>query len=221
MIKCCIFDLDGTLLNTLTTITYYVNLTTAKRGIAPITEEECKRFIGNGALNLIRRTLESKGITDEDLSRELWQEYMKEYNVDSMYLTVPYGGIPELLSALKEKGVLLGVLSNKQDSSTRDVVEKIFPGVFDAVRGDCSDSIPLKPAPDGLFLMMDKLIVKPEEVLYIGDTGVDMKTGKAAAVKKTVGVLWGFRSREELIESGADILVENPLDILSEVSFID
>ncbi len=221
MIKCCVFDLDGTLLNTLTTITYYVNLTTAKRDIAPITEEECKRFVGNGALNLMRRTLESKGINDEDLCRELWQEYMEEYNVDSMYLTVPYDGIPELLSALKEKKIILGVLSNKQDSSTRDVVEKIFPGVFDAVRGDCSDSVPLKPAPDALFLMMDKLGVKPEELLYIGDTGVDMKTGKAAGAKETVGVLWGFRGRDELTENGADILVENPLDILSEVSRLD
>lgn len=221
MIKCCIFDLDGTLLNTLTTITYYVNLTTKKRGIAPITEEECKGFIGNGALNLMRRTLASKGIVDEEMSVELWKEYMDEYNVDSMYLTVPYDGIPELLSSLKEKGILLGVLSNKQDSSTQDVVNKILPGLFDRVRGDRADSTPLKPAPDGLFNMMEELGVKADEVLYIGDTSVDMKTGKAAGVKKTVGVLWGFRSREELIESGADVLAQRAEDILAEVFSID
>lgn len=220
MIKSCIFDLDGTLLNTLTTITHYVNLTTAKRGIAPITEQECKRFVGNGALNLIRRTFASKGIDDEDIIREAWQDYVNEYNTDSMYLTVAYDGIPELLKSLKERGILLGVLSNKQDSSTQQIVEKMFPGVFDIIRGERSDSVPMKPAPDALLLMMKEMGVKTDEVLFIGDTPVDMKTAKAAGVK-AVGVLWGFRTRLELVESGADVLFDKAADILTEACSLD
>ena len=216
MIKCCIFDLDGTLFNTLTTITYYMNLTLRNNGIDEITTEECRLFIGNGARTLVRRAVESKNIFDDDIAYKVWFEYNRAYNKDTLYLTEAYEGIPELISELKERGIKLGVLSNKPNDTTSNIVAKFFPDKFDIVRGGI-DQIPLKPAPDGLVRLIEELGVTPDEVMYIGDTGVDMITGKRAGVKKTVGVLWGFRSREELEAEGADIFVSTPKDILAEV----
>ena len=217
MIKCCIFDLDGTLFNTLTTITYYMNTTLRNNGIDEITEEECRIFIGNGARTLVRRALESKNIFDDEIAYKVWFEYNRAYNANTLYLTKVYDGIVELIAALRERGVKLGVLSNKPDDTTGNIVSEFFPkDTFDIVRGG-RDSVPLKPAPDGLILLMNDLGVSPDEVMYIGDTGVDIKTGKSAGVNKTVGVLWGFRSREELEREGADIFAATSADILNEV----
>lgn len=215
MIKFCIFDLDGTLFNTLTTITHYVNLTLSRHGIASITESECSSFIGHGAKFLIRRALSSKGIEDDELAYSLLAEYNAAYNGNTLYLTEPYEKIPELLGALKERGIRLGVLSNKPDETTNIIINSFFPGVFDDVRGG-REGVALKPMPDAVLMMMRDARISADEVMYIGDTGVDIETGKAAGVKLTVGVSWGFRTKEELVSCGADIVADSPLDILSE-----
>ena len=216
MIKCCIFDLDGTLLYTLGTITHYVNLTLGRYGIEGISEEECRLFIGDGARNLILRSLRSKGIEDTELAERILKDYNEAYNKDTSYLTRPYDGIPEMLKALGERGIRLGVLSNKPDETTRIVIDAIFPAVFDIVRGG-RDSIPLKPMPDGLSMIAEELSLSPSEIMYIGDTGVDIKTGLAYGAALTVGVAWGYRDTEELKNTGADIIVASPLEIVKEV----
>ncbi len=219
MIKCCIFDLDGTLLYTLKTITHYVNLSLAEFGIEPICEEECRIFIGHGAKTLILRAIRSKGIDDEALRDRILEYYNKLYNANTTYLTEPYDGIRELLAILSEKGVKLGVVSNKPDLTTSLAISAFFPDTFDLTRGGMP-AIPLKPAPDGIIDVIEKLGVLPSEVMYIGDTGVDMTAGRAAGVRAVVGCAWGYRDRDELIREGADFVVNSPLDILREVDSI-
>ena len=216
MIKCCIFDLDGTLLYTLKTITYYLNKTLTENGAPPITEDQCRIFIGNGARTLVRRALGAGGITDADLAHKVWFEYNRDYNKNTLYLTEAYKGIPELISELRARGITLGVLSNKPDDTTNAIIKEMFPGAFDIVHGG-RDEIPLKPAPDGLVALMDELTVLPDEVMYLGDTGVDIITGKGAGVKKTVGVAWGYHPAHELLAEGADLIVDTPLDVLSHL----
>ena len=112
MIKCCIFDLDGTLLDTLSTITYYVNKTLQSAGFAPVTEEECKYFAGDGPKNLIKRALLSKGCEDDKVAAELLSRYRKNYDEAPEYLTAPFLGIEDFLSELSWSGILIGVVSN-------------------------------------------------------------------------------------------------------------
>lgn len=214
MIKYVIFDLDGTLLDTLTTITYYVNLILEREGIKPISEEECKYFIGHGAKTLIRRTLDSRGTFDAETAYRVWKEYNREYNLNTLYLTEPYEGIRELLEELKKRSIRLAVLSNKPDDTTNNIIPSFFSDTFDVVHGG-REGIELKPSPDGVFEIYKELGASPDEVIYVGDTNVDMQTGRAAGAKITVGVSWGFRTRDELIEAGADTVVDSPLEILN------
>ena len=216
MIKYCIFDLDGTLFNTLTTITHYVNLILTRHGVSTITEEECCSFIGHGARHLIREALLSKEISDDDLALSLLDEYNAEYNKNTLYLTAPYQGITELLSALKAKGIKLGVLSNKPDKTTNIIIDSFFHGLFDDVRGG-REGVALKPDPAAVLMMAKDSGIALSEIMYIGDTGVDIKTGRSAGVGVTVGVSWGFRTREELVAEGAEVIADKPSDILAEV----
>lgn len=217
MIKCCIFDLDGTLFNTLPTITYYVNKTIAAHGIAPITEDECRGFVGHGAWHLIESTLASRGITDGGTVRALLAEYNAAYNSDTLYLTALYGGVAELVAELGGRGITLAILSNKPDATVRDIVEKFFPREFTLVRG-ARDGTPLKPDPTALLDMARELGFAPSEIAYIGDTGIDVATGRAAGAGITVGVSWGFRDRAELEGAGADLIADEPSELLSGVT---
>ncbi len=206
MIKCCIFDLDGTLLNTLDTITYYVNLTLKRRGLAPLSVSECRSFIGDGARNLISRSLRSRGIDDREETEKALREYIDAYDGDNMYLTRPYDGVPELLTRLKAEGVKLAVLSNKQNSTVIDVIKTVFPDTFDIVRGGV-DGVPLKPMPDGGIILLSELGIDSSEAAFIGDTGVDVRMGKNLGVSLTAAVSWGYRDRCELC--GADVIVDD------------
>ena len=217
MIKFCIFDLDGTLFNTLTTITHYMNMTLTSNGIDPITEEECCSFIGHGARTLMKRALLSKGIDDEGYAARLLSEYNAAYNSDTLYLTKPYDGIVEMLSALKSRGIRLGVLSNKPDETTNIIISSFFDGIFDDVRGG-REGVALKPSPEAVNMMIADSGFSPDEVMFIGDTKVDIETGLAAGVGASVGVSWGFRTREELLRAKATVIVDAPADIISEVT---
>ena len=217
-IDTCIFDLDGTLLDTITTITYYVNETLVSYGKRKLTLEECKSFVGNGAVKLMRRAFDAVG--DEGVCfEEALDAYIANYDTDPYYLTAPYPGIPALLSRLKSRGIKLAVLSNKQDSSTKSVVEHFFPGVFDCVMGGI-DGVPLKPDPSVARMILDKLGSTAERTAWIGDTPVDVKTGQNLGAALTLGVSWGFRDREELIGAGADVIVDTAEQILSEVGAV-
>lgn len=213
MIKTCIFDLDGTLLNTIKTITYYVNLTIKDFDFSPITEEECKVFIGDGARMLIERTLKSKGISDGSLTDAVLARYSQAYNSDPYYLTEIYEGVPEMIERLRQMGVKLAVLSNKPHETTCQVIDRYFPGVFECVRGGSAD-MPLKPEPDGALAILSELSASAEECAFIGDTSVDILTAKNMGAALGVGVLWGFRAKEELILAGADAVVSNKDELL-------
>ena len=216
MIKACIFDLDGTLLNTLVTISHYVNTPIGEIGLSPITEEECCSFIGHGARHLIASTLKSKGIDDSALLESTLESYNARYDADTLYLTKPYDGIEDMIDALCSAGVRLAVLSNKPDATTTDIISKFFPERFAAVHGGRA-GVPLKPDPTALLSTIEELGASPSEVAYVGDTGVDMLTAKNAGVFKSIGVSWGYRSVAELHETGADIIVDRPEEIVREV----
>ena len=214
-INTCIFDLDGTLLNTITTITYYVNKTMRHYGLRELTLSECKSFVGNGAVKLMRRAIDAVGGCEADFD-EILSTYISYYDEDPYYLTAPYPGIEELLDALKRDGIRLAVLSNKQDSSTKSVVEHFFPEVFDCVMGGL-DGVPLKPDPTVAKMILTSLGSTPEQTAWIGDTSVDVMTGKNLGAMLTVGVSWGFRDRAELEGAGADVIADAAEEILPEV----
>lgn len=203
MIKACIFDLDGTILNTITTITHFVNKTLQKHRISPITEAECKTFIGDGARKLIERSVSSKGDFSPWLVTEILGEYNAAYDADPYYLTERYEGMAELLSELKGRGIKLGVISNKPHTTTLSAVEHFYPGTFDAVMGG-RGGLPLKPHTEAAEIMLATLGVSADRVIYVGDSGVDMLFGRAFGAAATLGALWGFRSEAELLDSGAD-----------------
>ena len=213
LIKYCIFDLDGTLLNTIDTIAYYVNNALQNHGREPITIAQAKRFVGDGASELIHRSLNALSPESLPMHEAILHEYKSRYDESPLYLTEAYDGIYELIEGLLSRGITLAVLSNKPHTALRSVMAHYFTNKFSAVLG-ARDGVPLKPNPLALISLMDSLGADPKEVMFIGDTGVDMKTGKNGGVGLTVGVSWGFREREELFRDGADRVVDHPKEIL-------
>ena len=139
--------------------------------------------------------------------------YKELFQEGCMYQVKPYDGIRELLAALKEKEVALAVLSNKPHAETIHVIETLFgKGYFDVIQGQ-KENVAIKPSPEGAFQIFEQLALTPDDVLYLGDTATDMKTGKSAGAF-TLGALWGFRDRKELEEAGADAIIEHPLELL-------
>lgn len=205
-----IFDLDGTLLNTLGDLRAAANTALRLRGLPPRSMEEIRRFVGNGVRNLMRRCL-PVGSSDEEIDAALadFKRYYADHLCDT---TVPYDGIPELLSILRKRGMKVAVLSNKLDSASQELIQRYFRGKVDVVFGE-HEGVPRKPDPTSCRMVMEQLGVRPAEVLYVGDSGVDMQTARNAGLT-AVGVTWGFRSREELIENGADMLADLPIQIL-------
>lgn len=213
MKKAVIFDLDGTLSDSIASIKYSADMALAEFGYGPFSERQYKYFVGDGAANLIKRALIAGG--DEKLScfeaafaryREIFREYC-------MYQVKPYDGIRDLLAALKERGIKLAVLSNKPHANTIHVIETLFGGnCFDVIQGQ-TDNLAIKPSPDGVFKILRELNLTAGDILYLGDTATDMKTGKAAGAF-TVGALWGFRERSELEEGGADAVIGHPVQLL-------
>lgn len=217
MKKAVIFDLDGTLADTIASITYCGNLALSRFGLPSFGEEDYKHFVGDGAAMLIRRALLAAG--DERLEHfdEVYEAYLEIFAKDCMYQVKPYEGICALLEELKRLSVRIAVLSNKPDRDSLRVVEALFgKGYFDFVQGQRAD-IPRKPDPAGVYRIMEAFVLPAGDFLYVGDSGVDMKTGRAAGIF-TVGVLWGFRDREELVENGADAVISKPLELLSHLT---
>ena len=216
-IKACIFDLDGTLLNTLTTITYYVIEALSRIGARHITLEECRGLVGKGARNLLERTLALVGREVKDFEAFL-HDYDVQYNSDPSYLTAPYDGILPLIDALYQGGVRLAVLSNKPEGAVRPLVKQYFGDKIEIVAGGKSGAV-LKPDPAAVTPILDALGVAAEETAFIGDSGVDMQTAKNYGAAKGIGVLWGFRDADELLSCGADLLAEKPADVLQALNF--
>lgn len=213
MIKACVFDMDGTVSDTIESIAYFGNNALKKYGLNGIDTEQYKIMVGNGAAILVRRMVNANGCTDEDTYQKVLKEYNSTYDADFLYLTKPYDGILELLDALRERGVLTAVLSNKPHGTTLKVADALFGDRFDVVIGQ-REGKPIKPDPTVLKEILADWHISPDECFYIGDTGTDMQTGKGGDCF-TIGVLWGFRGQPELIENGADAIVSHPSEILT------
>ena len=214
--KAVIFDLDGTLLDTIDDIADSMNVVLEKYGLPTQNVKDYKYFVGDGAEVLAERCAPNAHIANVSIS-QLADEYKAIYSTKQADKTVPYESIPELLSALAERGIKLAVLTNKSHTAALEVMAQFFPAIhFDTIIG-VRPGHPTKPNPAGVHEIMNILNLPPEEVLYVGDTGTDMQTAVAAGLK-AVGVLWGFRDGKELLDHGADIIVSHPLEILDYIT---
>ena len=212
MFQTVIFDLDGTLLNTIDDLTAAGNYVCQRNGWPTHTVEEFKLMVGHGIPNLVSQFSPAEFRSPLLLLSTLSQfsEYYGKHNMDR---TVPYDGIPELLASLKEQGVRMAVYSNKADEFSRSLAEHFFPGTFDAILGK-RPGIPGKPDPAGLRLLMRKLGAAPEESVLVGDGETDLRSARNAGLR-SVAVTWGFRSREALLAEGPDGMAESPEELLT------
>jgi phosphoglycolate phosphatase len=212
MKKAVIFDLDGTLADTIDDLAGAVNRMLARRNLPEHDREQYKLMVGNGFRNLVTRALPEEQRTEAYIESSR-AEASAEYAGRCLERTHPYPQVPELLAALSSRGIAFAVLSNKPDELTKKVVRGLFPGLgFALLRGE-SPEFPRKPDPASALDACSRLGAKPGETLYLGDSGVDMMTAKAAGFT-ALGALWGFRSEKELREAGADALLASPLDLL-------
>ncbi|MEE1314820.1 MAG: HAD family hydrolase [Faecalimonas sp.] len=214
MKRVCIFDLDGTLTDTLESITYCVNLTLQELGLPEITREQCRAFVGNGARFLIEESLRAAGDTEISQIERAMEVYGRIFGRHCTYRVEPYEGIEDLLADLKSQGLKLAVLSNKPDAQTKDVVAKFFGSdIFNYIQGQC-EGIPRKPDPAAAQWIAKEFGVDTEECIYIGDSEVDMLTARAAGME-SVGVTWGFRTEEVLQKHGATHIIHHPRELLT------
>jgi phosphoglycolate phosphatase len=210
--KAILFDLDGTLLDTIDDIGDAINRVLEQNGFSTHNMDTYRRLVGNGALNTIIGALpENKRI--ESVINSCLKAFQEDYSRNWNVKTRAYDGIPELLNSLTARGVKITVLSNKPHRYTKQCLAGFLPDWdFDVVFGQ-RDDVPRKPDPAGALEIAEKLDLSPSDFLYLGDTDVDMKTSIDAGMFP-VGVLWGFRSEEELIESGAKVLIKRPSEAL-------
>lgn len=211
--KGIIFDLDGTLVDSLEDIAESMNKVLISCGFGSHDLQAYKYFIGNGIKNLVREALPNES-REEKLVSMCFDSMMEEYRGRCTVKTRPYDGVSELLEELSTQNIRLAVFSNKVDELTKKVVSTFFPTTnFEVVIGARPDR-PRKPSPEGAFLISERLRISPSELLYLGDTGVDMQTATHAKMY-AVGALWGYRTAEELISNGAKSLINHPLDLLN------
>ena len=211
MKKLAIFDLDGTLLNTIEDLGYAANHALQAHGYPTHCCASYPFFVGNGVRRLIERVLPEDARTEATIDRLLitFKEYYNDHNTD---YTKPYEGIPELLSLLSSRGVAIAVASNKYQAATEKLISHFFPTLsFIAVEGQ-KEGVPVKPDPSIVFEILAKAKTPKADTIYIGDSGVDMETARRACVD-SVGVTWGFRPEKELVENHADTIVNSPGDI--------
>lgn len=200
-----IFDLDGTLVDSLEDLCDSVNAVLTAGGYPPRDLDEVRAFIGNGAKKLVERSLPA-GTAEAETARAL-EAFQKEYQRRLLVKTHPYPGIPELLKSLKAQGMKVAMLSNKPHDAAVSICEGLFPGVFDLCWG-ARPGIPKKPDPTAVLLAMKELGTQPEQTAYVGDSEPDIRTAKNAGIC-SVGVSWGFRSREILMAERADIVCDS------------
>ncbi len=211
MKKAIIFDLDGTLLNSLIDIADSVNYVLKKYNMPTHKFEDYKYMIGNGVETLVKKALPSN-ISEQDFSK-YYSEISDVYRKNQMNKTHPYNGIVDLLKTLNNRNISVNILSNKPDNFTKEVVSHYFNNInFDIIRG-AKQGVPKKPAPDAVFDIISSLKLNKEDFLYVGDTSTDMQTAKNAELT-SVGVLWGYRTEKELKDNGADYIISKPEEIL-------
>jgi phosphoglycolate phosphatase len=210
MIKAVIFDMDGTVLNTLDDIWVAINHALTQKQLPQKTRDEVRQAVGNGAFKLIERVVPRAYSLEE--TKALFHIYQSYYDTHSNVYTKPYEGIITLLENLKEKNVLIGVVSNKFEHLVQGLNQDVFMNLFDVAVGEVK-GIPIKPAPDMVYKALDMLNVKPEEALFVGDSEVDIDTAFNARLT-SVGVTWGFRDETLLREHNADYIIHHPKELL-------
>ncbi len=205
-----IFDLDGTLLDTLPDLVVLTNRALAELGFPPRSIEEIHSYVGNGVRALMYQAVPD-GTPDDQTEKALahWKALFPSYD---NALTKPYPGMPETLARLKEQGTKLGVLSNKFDGGVQQVMNQFMPGVFAVMHGEC-DGIPRKPDPTGLLRTIEELGSSPARTAYVGDSPGDVRTARNAGTF-AIGVPWGYHHADELVAAGADIVIGAPEDLL-------
>lgn len=216
MIKLCIFDMDGTVVNTINTIAYFANGAMQKYGLPSIPTDKYKILVGNGAKILVERMLKEVGAADENFA-DVFEYYNTTYDNDFMYLTEPYDGIINMLNELKTAGIKTAILSNKPDVTAKKVSDSLFGNELIDLCYGAREGKALKPDPESVIEIINLFGVKKEECLYIGDTATDIKTAKNAGLF-SVGVLWGFRDEKELREAGSDVIISDPQKIVDMVA---
>jgi phosphoglycolate phosphatase len=207
-----IFDLDGTLIDSIGDLADAMNVVLQELGHPVHPRESYHYFVGDGIEMLVRRALPSE-VVDETNIPDMVAAMREEYSRRWLATTRPFPQIPEVLVELRARNIRSVVLSNKPDFATRAIVDELFADdPFEFVRG-ALDGVPLKPDPTAALEIASKLGVRPGQAIFVGDTPVDMKTGRNAGMR-TVGVTWGFRDAGELLEAGADHIIETPMELL-------
>lgn len=204
-----VFDLDGTLLDTIDDLSDSVNFALSEEGFACRTVSEVKSFVGNGIIKLIERSV-PEGVSEEERLRTL-EAFKRHYAANCENKTKPYDGILKLLDDLRSEGFKIAVVSNKIDSAVSVLCEKYFGARIDFCVGD-REGLARKPAPDAVLEALKKLSSTPERAVYIGDSDVDIKTAENAGMT-CISVSWGFRSRDFLLLNGASVIADKPSDI--------
>lgn len=207
-IKCAVFDLDGTLVNTIDDLGAACNALILKYGFdAEWSEQDYKKFVGNGAKRLVSRAF--KDSLDNETLEERYNEFKSIYNEIKLNNAHSYDGIIEQLNILKEKGIKLAVVTNKPDEAARGMVEHIFgENYFDVIIG-CVDGVPTKPDPATTKMALDAMCCTASEAIYFGDSEVDMQTARNAGIE-AVGCSWGFRSFETLFKENPSVIIDEP-----------
>lgn len=204
--KLAIFDLDGTILDTLDDLSDSTNAALRANSLPERTRDEVRRFVGNGIHLLIERAVPSA--TSKEVVEKVFRDFKDYYGAHCTEKTAPYSGINELLDSLRGAGCRVAVVSNKADFAVQELCQRYFPGKLDFAVGE-RENVRRKPAPDSAFESMKALGVPAADSIYIGDSDVDIETAKNAGIP-CLSVTWGFRSREFLIGHGADRLVDTP-----------
>ncbi len=211
--KAIIFDLDGTLLNTLGDLTNAVNVALAAHNLPARTMEEVRQFVGNGVRNLMIKAV-PQGEEHPEFE-QIMTDFRAHYELHCQDETKPYDGILELLEQLKKSGYKMAIVSNKIDSAVKVLAEDYFKGYFDSAIGEM-EGVEKKPAPDMVFKALNELGVSKEEAIFVGDSDVDVMTAMNAEVE-CISVTWGFRDRNVLMRHGASIFINKPIELLDIV----
>ncbi len=215
MKKLVIFDLDGTLLNTIEDLGQAANYALERNGYATHSMASYPYFVGNGVRRLMTRVLPEDARDDDTVERVL-SDFIEYYDEHCTDYTKPYSGMPELLQDLRDRGVDIAVASNKYQKAVSKIIPHFFPEIdFVAIEGH-REGVNVKPDPSVVFSILARTRMAKADCLYVGDSGVDMETARRACID-SVGVTWGFRSKKELVEYHANIIVNNPVDILDVV----
>jgi phosphoglycolate phosphatase len=210
--KAVLFDLDGTLINSLHDIADSMNRVLIKKGYETHDYDAYRYFIGRGLRNLVSNTLPNSERTEQNITN-LFQELLQDYEYNLLNKTTLYKGVSELLNDLTDRKIRLSISSNKPDAFTKQIAEELLkPWHFEIVLGSGS-SFPRKPDPSAALFICNEMGLQPKDFLYMGDTSIDMETASAAGMYG-VGVAWGFRSKKELIEGGAKSIIDLPIQLL-------